>query len=173
MSCSSKANVLNFTRQQSDDFSLLRSPFWGLEENSSTRLEENGSKPQIWGRKRGRRTFKFGETLIWGEEKVGAREREKERRPQPAGETVRERENARTGERERENARKSEMESILQSPFYGRWFRENTVIRYWYLPIPSSGTGSVLEASSTAPELPFIPIPVIQNWMTVSGTGYR
>ena len=31
------------------------------------------------------------------------------------------------------------------------------------LPIPSSGTRSVLEASSTAPELPFNPIAVIQN----------
>ena len=92
---------------------------------------------------------------------MGAREREKERRPQPAGETVRERENARTGlwERERENARKSEMEKwdyvrppkseILKE--YGRRYRENTVIRYGYLPIPSSctviryriGTGSI------------------------------
>ena len=40
-------------------------------------------------------------------------------------------------------------------------------------PVPSSDTGSVLEASSTAPELPFKPIPIIQNWMTVLGTGYR
>ena len=54
------------------------------------------------------------------------RERERERMPER--------------ERERENARKSEMESILQSPFCGRRFRENTVIRYRYLPIPSSST---------------------------------
>ena len=33
--------------------------------------------------------------------------------------------------------------------------------------------GSVLLASSTAPELHSNPIPVIQNCMTVSGTGYR
>ena len=32
---------------------------------------------------------------------------------------------------------------------YGTRYRENTVIWYWYLPIPSSGTGSVLEASGT------------------------
>ena len=40
-------------------------------------------------------------------------------------------------------------------------------------PVPSSGTGSVLEASSTIPGPPFNPMPVIQNWMTVSSTGYR
>ena len=39
--------------------------------------------------------------------------------------------------------------------------------------LEASGTGSVLEASSTAPGPPFNPIPVIQNWMRVSGTGYR
>ena len=41
----------------------------------------------------------------------------------------------------------------------------NTVSGQYRHPVP--------EASSTAPELPFNLIPVIQNWMTVSGTGYR
>ena len=46
--------------------------------------------------------------------------------------------------------------------------------------IPSSGTGLVLEASSTAPELPFNPIPVIPElddgigyWIPVRGRRYR
>ena len=100
-----------------------------------------------------------------------------------AGETVRERErerereNARTGrERARERERERERENAIIYPFYGT--RENTVIWYRYLPIPSSstvirhriGTGSIQYRTRT----PLSPIPVIQNWMTVSadtGTG--
>ena len=99
--------------------------------------------------------------------------------PQPAGETVRERENARTGLRERERERMPENQKWRNgitsefSPFYGRRYRENTVIRYPYLPTPSFGTGSVLEASSTAPELPFNPIPGIGYWIPVIGRRYR
>ena len=109
---------------------------------------------------------------------MGAQEREKERRPQPAGETVRERECQNGRERERERM----PESQKWSPFsnlhfmedgFGRIPSSGTGISRYRHPVPSSGTGSVLEASSTAPELPFIPIPVIQFWMTVSGTGYR
>ena len=48
----------------------------------------------------------------------------------------------------------------------------STVIQYRHL-VPSFGTGSVLLASSTAPELHSNPIPVIQNWMTVSSTEYQ
>ena len=55
----------------------------------------------------------------------------------------------------------------------GRIPSSGTGISRYRHPVPSSGTGSVLEASSTAPGPPFNPIPVIQNWMTVSGTGYR
>ena len=55
----------------------------------------------------------------------------------------------------------------------GRIPSSGTGISRYRHPVPSSGTGSVLEASSTAPGPPFNSIPVIQNCMTVSGTGYR
>ena len=49
----------------------------------------------------------------------------------------------------------------------------NTVIRYRYLPIPvatpSSGTGSIQYRTRS----PLESDTVIQNWMMVSGTGYR
>ena len=57
--------------------------------------------------------------------------------------------------------------------FHWRISSSGTGISRYRHPILSSGTGSVLEASSTASKLHFNPISVIQNWMTVSGTGYR
>ena len=61
-------------------------------------------------------------------------------------------------ERERETARNG-----VHSPFYGTRYRENTVIRYRYLPIPSS---------STAPEAPELD-DGIGYWIPVRGRRYR